>query len=212
MQKSGLLETILFAFITLALTCGVLFASSFALFSESNNVGSHLQAGTLSAKLERIELRSFVFDDSGNAQELVDDTVKDFSGDNPSNLFGLDETDKIVPCNAFTAKMRLTNEGDVAFGYWLTVKITEGKDTRLAEQLTVTVLTDSNGENGAQATVKAGLPVGREEQPIAVVEKNGFKDFTVMVEFENKEAAENNLAKGESVKFDLIVYAAQVSA
>ena len=81
----------------------------------------------------------------------------------------------------------------------------------LAKQLKVTV-------NAKESYVADGLTVGSKDSYIGVLDVGTGEEFSVTVEFENKNAdiedgvpgSTNDIAQGENVKFDLVVYAIQV--
>ena len=139
--------------------------------------------------------------ENGMMVEYADDTVIDFSNATDANLFGLSDSDFIVPGNKYTATMELENTGDITFDYWMEVRLVSGADLALAEQLKVTVQV---GEHTASAPVNVGVPVGDDRNPIGKVLVDQTVTFTVSVEFIEHE--DNNWAQDQRIVFDLYVY------
>ena len=192
---------------------------TFALFTDRATISNHLQAGDLQITLKRTELVKKTLNDKGYLVETTvqkaTDTPVDFSAVNSENVFGIETAEKIVPGTKYTAKMKLENGSDVAFGYWIQVVCTDKTDgADLAKQLKVTVNTgsDSSAILGDGLTVK-GANGGAYIGEIAV---GASASFTVSVEFldsavTENDIDENNLAKNEKLSFDLIVYAVQAT-
>ena len=107
--------------------------------------------------------------------------------------------------------MKITNNSDVAFGYWLEIVFDEKVDLTLAKQLKITVKTaDDNKSISKLVKDSAGL-IGAEGDPIGILAKTGSALFTVTVEFCDLDHSVNNNAKSTSFDFDLIVHAVQVT-
>lgn len=191
--------------VTVMLALAVVVAATYALFSETVTIHNHLQAGTLKVQLYRTSLTTNLLDDEGKLTVKTTTGDKEFT-DNSENLFDLGANDVLVPTSSVSADMELRNSGDVAVGYYVQLVITDGEDTALAQQLKLTVTAPGKT---ATAAVKDGLMVGSASNYIATVAKGAVGEFTVTVEFENKENSVNNQAKTEGLSFDLIVYAIQ---
>lgn len=209
------------AVILLAMT--IIVGMTWALFTDTQKVSNHLQAGDLSITLNRTELTKTTLNESGYLVELPKDTtVVNFSNPTDKNVFGLttdkdgNVTEKIVPGSKFVANMEIENNSDVAFGYWIEIVCTDktnGAD--LAKQLKVTVNT---GED-AVSTVNDGLKIGSDKNYIDVLAIGEDGTFTVTVEFEDVGysfengvlGSLNDAAEREDLKFDLVVYAVQVT-
>jgi hypothetical protein len=123
--------------------------------SISDNV---LQAGSLGVKLERISLQSTALQADGTlkaGQDVADSPAVDFTNTN-KNVFGLSDTDVIVPCSEYVATMRITNTGTVAFDFVASLQMTDDDaNVKLSEQVTL-VLLDMNGNELQNGTVYAG--------------------------------------------------------
>ena len=183
----------------------------FVLFVDTQNIKSHLRGAEMVLTLERTELTKTTLNAEGKFEPSTSTEVVDFSGKTNENVFGLYEGEKIAPGTTFVAKMRIGNEGDVAFGYWIEIVCTDkSAGEALAKQLYITVNT---GEDNA-AFVADGLTVGSEENYVGEILVNGYTEFTVTVEFLDSFIADiedNNLAQGEELSFDLIVHAVQAT-
>jgi predicted ribosomally synthesized peptide with SipW-like signal peptide len=201
------------AIVLLALT--VLIGATFALFTDTQRVTNHLRAGDLEITLKRTELTKTTLNASGKlVTSAPDKNVLNFSNPTDENMFGLAEGEKIVPGTKYVAKMRIENHSDVAFGYWIEIVCTNkngGED--LAKQLKVTVQTDST----SSAFVGDGLIVkGSDGGYVGELLVGSYEEFTVTVEFLDSFVADNNianndLAQGEYLAFDLVVHAVQAT-
>ena len=192
----------------------IIVGMTWALFTDTQKVTNHLQAGDLSITLKRTELTKTTLNAQGKlVTSDPDTTTKNFSNPTDENVFGIVEGEKIVPGTKYVAKMQVENHSDVAFGYWVEIVCTDktnGAD--LAKQLKVTVNTGSD----ASASVNDGLTVGSSSNYVGELIIGATAEFTVTVEFLDSFVAENNidhndLAQGENLSFDLVVHAVQAT-
>lgn len=201
------------AVVLLAMT--VIVGMTWALFTDTQKVINHLQAGDLEITLKRMELTKTKLNAAGYlvTPSEPDKTVVNFSNPTDKNVFGIEPDERIVPESKYVAKMEIQNKSDVAFGYWIEIVCTDktnGAD--LAKQLKVTVNTGSD----LSALVGDGLVVGGADAYVGELAVGDTGTFTVTVEFldsfvEENNIAHNDLAQGESLSFDLIVHAVQVT-
>lgn len=183
----------------LALLIGV----TYALFSDKALVKNHLDAGELKITLERTKLTATRLNADGLLETKAADTsVVDFTGTTKENLFSLGSNEKTAPGCSYSAEMRISNVGDVAFIYWVEIVLGEA-DAELASQLTVTV---TDGNKTATQKLSDGLVLG-EDGGIAVVLAGKSANFTITVSFDNLK--EDNSAQTQEVEFDVIVHALQ---
>lgn len=192
----------------------IIVGMTWALFTDTQKVTNHLQAGDLSITLKRTELTKTTLNAQGKlVTSDPDTTTKNFSNPTDENVFGIVEGEKIVPGTKYVAKMQVENHSDVAFGYWIEIVCTDktnGAD--LAKQLKVTVNTGTD----ASASVNDGLTVGSSSNYVGELIIGATAEFTVTVEFLDSFVAENNidhndLAQGENLSFDLVVHAVQAT-
>ena len=192
----------------------IIVGMTWALFTDTQKVTNHLQAGDLSITLKRTELTKTTLNAQGKlVTSDPDTTTKNFSNPTDENVFGIVEGEKIVPGTKYVAKMQVENHSDVAFGYWIEIVCTDktnGAD--LAKQLKVTVNTGTD----ASASVNDGLTVGSSSNYVGELIIGATAEFTVTVEFLDSFIAENNidhndLAQGENLSFDLVVHAVQAT-
>ena len=194
---------------------------TYSLFTDSFSVGNHLEAGELNITLLRTYLKYNVLNELGVLEEIVDDTVYDFTKETDENAFGLNAKGiKIVPGSYFDAKMKIVNDNsdpnsqnysNVAFDYSVEIKLVKGYN-ELARQMQV-VITNHDGESVtkrlsdvyAQGYVfELGTLLAGEES----------QEFSVRVEFlddSNYAGMDNNLAQGEGLVFDIVVKAVQAT-
>lgn len=229
-------RSLIMAVLMMVLSLALVASGTYALFSDQVKMTHHLQAGILDITLVRTNLTKKELDPvTGYMKEssVPDVPEKDFSKPTTENVFGITDKTLIVPCSTYTADMKITNNSDAAFGYWIEVKLNfEGEhalsDEELAalhldEQIRVIVI-KSSGE-AEKALLSNGLTVGSEAQPIAKLAKAPTVDgdgnpshnlqysdtFTVCVTFLDLEHATNNLAQDQHLYFDLIVHAVQLA-
>lgn len=195
---------------------------TYSLFTDSFSVGNHLEAGELNITLLRTHLKYNVLNELGVLEEIVDDTVYDFTKETDENAFGLNAKGiKIVPGSYFDAKMKIVNDNsdpnsqnysNVAFDYSVEIKLVKGYN-ELARQMQV-VITNHDGESVtkrlsdvyAQGYVfELGTLLAGEES----------QEFSVRVEFlddSNYAGMDNDLAQGEGLVFDIVVKAVQATS
>ena len=170
-------------------------------------------------------------------QKLTDDPV-DFTNtvaNNGRNVFAMADNEVLVPGSEFTATMRIENHSDVAFGYWIEIVCSDAtKASKLAEQVevTITLSKDSDGDGNPDTfnkKVGEGLKIGKADDLISTVgaikDANTANDinsdtFTVNVLFKDLGytfdandglSSPNDDAMGQTIDFDLVVYAIQVT-
>lgn len=221
MRSTNRKRTLIVAGAVILLCMTIIVGSTFALFTDTRTVKNHLQAGDLSITLTRTNLTKTTLDGQGYlVEEPTVTTDVDFSAPTTENVFGLitdaegNVTERIVPGSKFVAEMEISNNSDVAFGYWVEIVCTDKTlGAKLAEQVKVTVKTDSDNS----AAVGEGLKVGSDTAFIDVVPVGGSDTFIVTVEFvdagytfvDGVLSSTNNDAKLQSLDFDLVVYAIQ---
>ena len=189
------------------LLCIVLMiGGGYALWSDSASVENHLTAGTLKVKLERISLTKTCLDDTTGYLAVSEDTTTvDLTSSTTQtvNVFGIGENEKIVPCASYDAKLRLTNNGDVAFSYEVIIKLTSVSN-ELAGQLKVYV----NGVD--KGYLSAYADAGQAIVATSTMAKNDTaKEFSVKIVFADLD--ENNAAQNQQAMFDLLVNAVQLT-
>lgn len=204
----------------------IIMGTAFALFTDTQKVSNHLQAGDLKITLKRTELQKTTLDATGKLVTMApDQTPKVFSNPTDANVFGIVEGEKVVPGTKYQATMQIENNSDVAFGYWIKIACTDEEAAKaLAQQLKIVVYTDKNGDGkidtakeGEDSTVAAGLEVGDQENVIGSIEVGKAETFIVSVEFTDAGytyvdgvlSSANDAAQTQSTDFDLVVYAIQ---
>ena len=214
------------AIIMLCMT--VIVGMTWALFTDTQNVYNHLQAGDLAITLKRTELTKTTLNANGKLVTSAPDTnLKNFSNPTDENVFGLVEGEKVVPGTKYVAKMQIENHSDVAFGYWVKIDCKDEDVAKtLAKQLKIIIYTDKNGDGtidttaeGVDSTVATGLEVGSDKDYIGTLERGKAENFIVSVEFidtgytykDGVLTSTNDGAQTQSVEFDLLVYAIQAT-
>ena len=200
-------RSVLLSFVTLMLCSALVVGGSYALFSDQVTLTTHLKAGTLDITLERTDLVSRSLDYStGFLTDTHNPEVVDFSRPTERNVFDFGIADRIVPGCRYAATMKITNNTDVAFAYWVQIINRDGDAEIFAEQLLITVTTKDG--NVVDGLVSDGLLVGSQANPIGVMAKTASEDFIITLEF--LDLPSNNLAKSQSLNFDIVVHAVQV--
>lgn len=227
-------RVMIMALISIMCCIAVIATGTYALFSDEVVVQNHLQAGELKITLKRTELVWNKLDSQGyltsNAlnpnREVIDYTD---TNTNDANIFGLENGEVIVPQSSYKAKMEVTNGGDVAFGCWFQTVIQVGENTELAKQLVMKITTIENGQPVVRtATVKDGFSIGSQSDAVEVpANTNSTMTFWVEIYFADSHdnadqdtyedlnsgaSFDNNDAKNNEIKFDLVVSAIQLTS
>ncbi len=227
MRSLRIKRTLIVSTAVILLCMTVIVGMTFALFTDTKTVVNHLQAGDLNLKLERIALTKTTLDSEGYLAEVVEqketDTPVDFTAANKNNVFGMDDhttliPELIVPGSEFAAKMRITNESDVAVDYWIELIRTDGQPVNdaLLEQLEIKVI----AADGTTVLVNGLGSVSDTYTALGQIVANGTAEFTVTLKFVNTPVdyqngeldSDNNKAKNKEIKFDLVVHAVQATA
>ena len=199
-------RSVLMSAVTFMLCLALVAGGTYALFSDQVTLTTHLKAGELDITLERTNLVTKALDNStGFLVDIIDEEDVDFSKPTIRNVFDLEETDKIVPGCSYDATMKITNNTDVAFAYWIEIIDRNYEDIILGDQLVVTIKAD-----GYEKTVKVseGMLVGNQSEPVAILAKGEYDNFNVVLKF--LDLANNNAAQNQSLNFDIVVHAVQV--
>ena len=210
-------RSLLLSVMTFVLSIALFAAGTYALFSDQVKLTNHLQAGTLDITLTRTNLTTATLNtetgflvQTENPKDI--DFSKPWDAEHPEleneNVFDLTDKTRIVPGCWYSAEMQIANNSDVAFGYWLEIVFDDTADLALADQLQITVTT-TEGTTQKKLSESAGQ-IGEKNKPIGVLAKTGSALFTVRVEFLDLDDA-NNVAKKQSLKFDIIVHAVQIT-
>ncbi len=198
-------RTLLMACVMIMLSAAMIVGGTYALWSDNVTVENHLSSGTLQVKLERISLTKTYLDDETGYLVTTDPdtTIVDFTDTNTAddNVFGI-EDEKVVPCSEYEAKLRLTNNGDVAFTYDVIIKLNSASNA-LAEQLKVYIDDEYKGTLDQYAVDGKAIIFTQ-----TMAKNDVAKEFTVKIQFINDNNI-NNEAQGKEVKFDLLVNAVQ---
>ena len=190
---------------------------TYALFSETETVHNHLQAGDLSISLKRTDLKYKILDEKGSLTELTAGELV-LSKRSDANVFGLGDNVLIAPGSYFDAGFEIKNTGDVVFDYSVTLKFLEDTDVNLAfaRQLKVTLTSDALTEPviktldefaGGYHVAMGKMQVG--DDPVNFRVRVDFVD-DAEIEVDPEDAPlYNNEAKNDTVLFDLTVVAIQ---
>lgn len=205
-------RSILMAFVTMMLCFALVAGGSYALFTDQVELETHLYSGELDISLWRIDLQSKVLDPStGFLTDRQNDEDVNFSSATSRNVFDIDDSTLIVPRCSYTATMQIENHSDVAFGYWVEIKLDSKTTTNyidLAKQLEVTV--DAGPGHTVTKRLIDGLELGSRALPIDILPVNGIDNFKVSVTFVDDDSV-NNDAMNQDLEFDVFVHAVQIT-
>lgn len=204
-------RTLLMGCVMIMLSAVMIVGGSYALWSDSVSVNTHLSAGTLEVTLARTYLEKYTLGEDMYMTTTTDDETVE----NVENLFGMEEGELIVPTSSYAARLKLTNAGDVAIDYTIKVKTnseTSGED--LAKQVKVYI---GYGEAGSVVYQEGQFLATEEDGVVSFTEfviGNGVMDATVTstefwVKIVFEDLPENNSAKEQELYFDLLIEATQ---
>ena len=178
---------------------------TYGLFQETIKTENHIVSGSLKATLVRQKLTSYNIDENGIMKSVVDDEEKDFTNSTNDTIFGVDGSKLIVPGSSFTAEMKISNKGDVAFYYYVEIYFNAAiSDSAFASMLKLSVV--SQNDVRKETTIKDALSLG-EDTGIGLVVVGASEVFTVKMEYMDTE--DNDKAENKFVMFDLRVHAVQ---
>ena len=228
-------RSVLLAVMVIVLCLSLIAGGTYALFSDSVKFSNHLEAGKMDLTLTRTTLTRTELGANGmlvvnEVQKNTDDPV-DFSdtNTNSANIFGIADGVIVVPCSKYEATMKITNDSaksSTAFGYYLEIVFDKATNDAFASQLRVTVTPDGMAPIvryvNATDNIINGNTTTDTDGYIKVLElgQKNSHTFNVAVEFVDDETVKdangnktfiNNDVKGETVKFDIVVHAVQVT-
>lgn len=200
-------KSLLMSSLVVMLCVSCIAVGTYALFSAEVTLTNHLKAGTLDVMLRRTNLASTYLDEDGFLALTTNTEDVDFTQATNQNVFGFSGTETIVPGSKYTADMEIVNNGNVAFAYWVEIVYDDTLDLELADQIEITVTTDS----AVTAKLSSKATFGSKDSPIGtLIAKEASQGFSVSIEFLDYNDGSNNAAQGQSVSFDLVVHAVQV--
>ena len=135
----------------------VIVGATYALFTDTETVKNHLQAGNLDVKFERTNLEYTILNDDGmmilkSFEEDVDFTETNLA---QANIFGITDNNRIVPGSYVEAELKVSHDRDqddnvpdsnVAFDYKVFIQLDKNSYNDLADQLYVTVINNETDE------------------------------------------------------------------
>lgn len=210
----------------------VIVGATYALFTDTETVKNHLQAGNLDVKFERTNLEYTVLNGDGmmivkTVEEDADFTVTNLA---EANVFGIADDSRIVPGSYVKAELKVSHDRDqddnvadsnVAFDYKVFIQLDKNSYNDLADQLYVTVINNETDETVVDYVKLNDKRFNAEDAGyICIFSGDDVKltesdTFTVRIDFENVIAdngATNNKAEDLTVYFDLIIEAEQSTA
>jgi hypothetical protein len=224
-RNRGIIFAIIFIFVAIGLIAG----GSYALFTQNILVNNHLESANLEASLHRTSHTSQYYLNGYKTGETVAEENVDFSGNNSSNAFGLPENALIAPTCVQTGIFKISNNGNIAFDYYVEFKLTGESDEALASQLLVSVQeVNENGEpanNGhsnefTMDEATNGKYLANDNSKIGTVDAENSGYFKITVTFVDDGISEesarteldemnNNDAQEQNVYFDMIIHCVQ---
>lgn len=197
----------------IVLLAAMLGTTTYALFSDEEEVPNRLQAGTLELGLWRTSLTTETVEADGTLSVRTDDTETDLT-QAASPLFDLN---KIVPGLRQSATIKIVNKGTVAFSYTLDFVIQSGEGgenaRKFAEQISIRVTRLSDSQIVADGVSLASFANGDAAIDLGIMSGKGqdgaeiSESYALDVSFRND--VDNNGAKGGKVDFDIVIRAVQ---
>ncbi len=219
MKGTNRKRTLIVSASVILLCMTVIVGMTWALFTDTHVVKNHLKAGDLDITLERVGLEKYTLNDRGyftSVEYTEAEAYWNFSNSTPKDVFDIRSGEKIVPLTEYTAEMKISNQSDVAFRYWLEIVTAKGPDgqissEKLAEQLDITVTVQNTDGTTKSVRLNKGLYLGSEKDEVGILGIGGAETFTVHVKFldDKQEQFDNDDAQGANVYFDLVVHAVQ---
>lgn len=201
-MKSKKGKIFLASVVGLVLFGGIAVGATFALFSDSSTINSHVEAGTLELGFTRTKLSGTKLNADGKLEDFEDSNPVDLK-ESQEDIFTFDE---VVPTLYQEATLKVDNLGTLAFDYSIKFDATEGAETALANQLEVTV---TQGETEVKKDTLARVLAEDSYIPLGSLDAGGSADFVVKIEF--LDTADNNSAKNTTLSFDFTLYCEQAT-
>ena len=202
-EKSFGSKLVMFAMFIMTLI--LVAAMIYTYFVKSQNKGNNIVAGTLDCSIQWTGMSGYKTNEYGESVKFKDETVVElekFEG----NIFNID---RFTPTQYQEASFRVTNTGNIAFRYTVSVMdvVAEGANSlAMKDQIKITVLKE--GQELGSFMLNEALEMGSMfEVDKVVTGENGYQDFVVRAEFIDHE--NNNAAEGGVVSFDLRFVAIQ---
>lgn len=185
---------------------GLIAGVSYALYDEEKKeetANNHVQAGNLTLSAQMISLEGKRLNASGLLEDFFEEKDVNLNTD-AAPLFSIDS---FVPGQNQTAKVVVTNTGDVAFECTVLLvglKVNKSNDIALAEQLRVEIASDGGEKT---SFLLCDLYSETSVADFGNISPDESKTFSVSVKFEN--TSDNNAAKLGKVEFDVQIRAVQ---
>ncbi len=198
---------VLLSMITLCLSVMMIVGGTFALFSDSQVVNNHLEAGNLDVGVYRVGYITHQLDSDGLMKTSQNDTSEVNLNKDTSKIF---EVKNAVPSSYYQATLKIVNEGSTPFDYGLRI-IWESDDTtpalekNLAEQLEITV---TSSKLNAPIVFRLADCASNDVKLGYILKKGTAEEVTITALFVNDDKV-NNDAMLATIDFDVQIYAAQ---
>ncbi len=131
-------KTLLFSVMALFICTSLIVGGTYALFTDTVDVNTHLKAGNLDVTLKCTKYSYTVLTEDGIMKTVDADTCPDLSTNKP--LF---KDMKAVPTTKHTATVFIGNAGSTAFTYGVRITwngVTSDNDKALANQIKITIV------------------------------------------------------------------------
>ena len=203
-EKSFGSKLVMFAMFIMTLI--LVAAMIYTYFVNSQSNGNKIVAGTLDCSVEWTGMSGVKTNEYGEFVKFRDEKTVDLE-DYEGNIFNIE---KFAPTQYQEASFRVTNTGNIAFRYTVSVKdvIAEGKNSlAMRDQIKISVLRE--GKELGWFMLSEALEMGSMfEVDKVVTGENGYQDFVVRAEWLDC-GEENKAAEGGEVSFDLRFVAIQ---
>ena len=197
-------KVLMLSMMILCLSVAVVVGSTYSLFTGEVNVSNHLKAGNLKIGLDQTSFTETVLDDNGKLVPKTTNEVIDLTTDSNS-VFNISNA---VPTAYYEAEIKVTNKGNVAFNYGVTIifdsdNTATNEQKEFASQINITVTCGDKTESFllSESTSK--------KIDLGTLITGGNNNFKVRADFKNLDS--NNDVQGKELNFDLQVYATQAT-
>ncbi len=198
---------VLLSMITLCFSVMMIVGGTFALFSDSQVVNNHLEAGNLDVGLHRVSYIAHQLDKDGVMKTSIEDTSDVDLNQNASKLF---EVKNAVPTSYYQATLRISNNGSTAFNYglrilWEKTDKTSALEESFAKQIEITV---TSSKLNSPKVFRLADCVSNDVGLGYILKDGSAETVTVKATFVNDNNV-NNDAMLATIDFDVQIYAAQ---
>lgn len=198
-------KTLVFSTVLIVLCLLLIIGGTYAIWTSSVEVNNHFSSGSLKAELYRTSYNKSSLTNEGVLENVSNSTKVLLNNESlVSNIFGIEDGEKVVPGSTFETELEINNNGDVRFTYNVYILLTSVSND-LAEQMHVYVKTDDVYED--KGYLNSLIDGDRAIISTQYLNVGSSEKFSIKVVFDD--VVLNNNAQNQEVDFDLYVKAYQ---